>query len=114
MWAERERLSKVLGKTQSPDAADQYFKFSNRFFDRLGSQPALARIKEMKGWWVRLGVPTEQRLVVYGYHSDEGELEPQPVRMVVLPELNKESVVTLDYTDPALCKWNGKGNPYAK
>jgi hypothetical protein len=114
MWSERERLSAVLNKTQSSDAADKYFKFSNAFFEKLEVQPALGRIKGMKGWWVRLGVPMAQRLIVYGYRSDEGELEPQPLRVEIKPTANKETPVTLDYTDPVLCRWRGTGNPYAK
>jgi hypothetical protein len=119
MWRERKRFSDVLDADQkknprkTEDAASAYFDFSNKFFDQLGTRPALARIKHMKGWWVRLATPIASNLVVYGYRSDEGEVEPEPVRIEVVPNEKKEAVVTLDYTDPVLCKYRGSGNPYA-
>ncbi len=120
MWVERERLSKVLDSTPDADikrygdVASRYFDYSNRFFQKLQTSPALVRIKRLKGWWVRLGVPTASPLVVYGYLSEEGETEPQPIRIDVKPSAARETVGTLDYTDPVVCKSRGPGNPYAK
>src|SRR5206468_1533899 len=80
MQRERERLAKSMN---AGDGDVKYIEYSNRFFKKLDAEPALARINRMKGSRAQLAVPTAQRLVVYGYLSDEGELEPQLVRVEV-------------------------------